>query len=85
MGLKRLKGWNHGYLGAVLIFVGVYFNLVWLIILGLTIVVDELYQIISKNQYGGILHWLYIKTLYKIPFVKRFGEWMDKLFGGKNE
>lgn len=77
------KGWHHGYLGALLVVIGIYFEIWWLITIGLVIVIDELYQVATKKQYSGPLHWLYVNTLYKLEIVKKINALFDKLFGKK--
>jgi len=76
-----MKGWNHGYLGIALVVLGYFIEWYWLVFVGAIIVVDEVIQIVTGRQYGGLLHTLYVNTLYKIPIVKKFNIWMDKLFG----
>jgi hypothetical protein len=77
-----MRGWHHGYLGAILVIVGLYFELNWALIIGGIIVLDEVTQIVF-GQYGGFLHWAYIKTLYQIKIVRDFNFWLDSIFGKK--
>ena len=73
--------WHHGYLGFILILMDIcWFQSGWLFWVAIVLVLDEISQIIWFGQYGGLLHWLYIKTLYKIPIIKKFNIWMDGLF-----
>ena len=75
------KGWHHGYLGFALWLLGLMANWPIVSIIGFLIMFDELLQILTNNQYGGILHKIYVKTLYKIKFIRRFNEWLDRKFG----
>ena len=78
-----MKGWNHGYLGLLLIVLGIIFKWYWVIFVGAIIVIDEIIQIITGKQYGGFLHIIYVKTFYRIKFIRDFNIWLDKLFGKK--
>lgn len=75
------KGWNHGYLGLALLALGIWLGSWWFLVPGIILVVDEISQIIMKDQYGGLLHWIYVNTLYKIPLIQKFNIWLDGLFG----
>lgn len=76
-----MTGWNHGYLGILLLIIGIIFKIYWLIFLSAVIIVDEIIQIITKRQYSGFLHIIYVRTLYKIKLVRNFNIWLDKIFG----
>lgn len=82
---SKWKQWHHGYLGFILLLVSALFKdkkvKRILIILGAIILIDEVYQWIVDDQYAGLLHWLYVNTLYKIDFIKDFNILLDKLFG----
>jgi len=82
----NFKEWHHGYLGIILLIIAFAVKLkAWLkyllIFLAIVLLIDEVIQIVTDNQYGGILHNIYIATLYKIPFIKQFNIWLDGLFG----
>jgi len=95
------KGYHHGYTGVLLIILGAYMRfylepgVIWWIITtkwgtyilvsGWLLVIDEAVQTATNRQYGGAVHWVYVNTLYKIPWVKRFNIWMDSLFGKKEK
>jgi len=82
-----MVGWQHGYLGVIMMVAGYYIQLKWklcgriLFAIGAVLAVDEVYQIVSGNQYGGLVHWLYIKTLYRVEWIKEFNIWLDGVFG----
>jgi len=80
----NLKEWHHGYIGIVGLFFGILYLQYWLIFLSIVLIIDEIIQILTDNQYGGILHIIYIKTIYKISLIKKINLWLDKLFGKEN-
>lgn len=83
----NLFEWQHGYLGLVILVIGLVFYKKqskyrwWFIGIGGFIVADELSQIFIFGQYGGLLHWLYIHTLYKIDIIQEFNYFIDGITG----
>jgi len=75
------NGIHHGYIGILLLIIAAVFKINWLLIISVVLIIDELIQMITKNQYGGFIHWLYVNTLYKIPLIKKINIWFDKLLG----
>ena len=73
--------WHHEYLGVFLIIIDLILHTYWIGIIGLILVLDGLTQLFWFGQYGGLLHELYVRTLYKLDCIKKFNRWMDKLFG----
>jgi len=74
-------GWHHGYLGIGFLIAYVIFWKWWLFLIGGILVLDELSQVFIFGQYKGVLHWIYIKTFYKINIIKKFNLFLDNLFG----
>ena len=82
------REWNHEFLGWLLLIVGavLYFFTSWTVTgsaclsIGFILTVDGLYQL-WKGQDKGVLHELYISTIYKWEWVKKFNLWLDRLFG----
>jgi len=74
------KQWHHGYLGVILLIVWYFIPSYWLLIPAIVLIVDEILQILLFGQYGGLLHRLYVKTLYKIKWIKDFNDFLDRLF-----
>lgn len=79
----KANEWNHGYAGLLFIGLGFWWGWPWLWIFGLILVIDEISQIVWFGQHGGLIHWLYIKTLYKIPIIRNINKWFDNFFGKK--
>jgi len=81
------KEWNHGYTGLLFIvsaFMFFDFLSCWFMIFsffGILLIVDEILQMFVFGQNNGPIHHLYIRTLYKFAWVRRFNNWMDKLMG----
>ena len=78
---------NHGYWGILAIGISYFLEILWLkyllIFFGIILVIDEIIQIILKRQHGGFIHNIYIMSLYKIPLIKKFNIWVDKILGKK--
>ena len=72
---------HHGYIGLIFLICGFIFMKGWLFAVAIIILADEAYQIINDDQYGGPIHKLYVATLYKIPWIKKFNIWVDRLLG----
>jgi hypothetical protein len=47
---------------------------------GVVLVLDELGQIFIYGQDKGPIHWLYIQTLYRIPWVRKFNLKVEEFF-----
>lgn len=83
--------WNHGFLGIALLILCYFLKkrnwFFWIcLIFGAILFVDEIYQVVTGDQYGGLIHWLYIKSgLYEVEWIRDFNIWLDKLFGKSNE
>ena len=75
----NINEWHHGYLGFAMIIVAAIFNIWWILIIGSIIFLDEVSQI-WYGQHGGLLHWLYIKTIYKIKIIRELNEFLDRVF-----
>ena len=75
----RFNEWHHGYLGFAMIIFGAVFQIWWVLIVGSIIFLDEVSQI-WLGQHGGILHLVYIKTLYKIKIIRELNEFLDRVF-----
>lgn len=78
----RWNEWNHEYLSIVLIPLGIWLDNWWIIGAGILVLVDGITQLIWCGQHGGLLHVIYINTLYKWKWVQDFNRWMDKIFSG---
>lgn len=83
------KEWHHGYLGDLLFIVGLWIFNGWvpLLIMGLIFRMDDSYQHfrqLDKPEFHSILHRLYAKYLWPIPFVQAITKWLDRLFGGRS-
>ena len=81
-------GWQHGYLGIALLIVCYFIRkdrnwFFWVCLsVGTILFVDEIVQVVTDNQYGGLVHWLYIESgLYDVGWIKDFNHGLDKLFG----
>ena len=82
---SKWNEWHHGYLGLLLLLINSLFKdrkvRIWIYIIAGIIIGDEAYQWIVDDQSAGILHWIYVNTLYQIPFVEEFNIWLDGVFG----
>jgi len=80
----NLYEWNHGYLGVILILIDAIWLHWWFLgIIGAILVIDEITQIFIFGQYGGLVHHLY-KRFYKVRWIRKLNEWLDKLCGKKD-
>lgn len=73
------KDWNHGYLGIALLIAYIFYPSLWLLWPGIILVVDEIIQMFI-GQYNGLIHWIYIHTLYKFEWVRKFDTWFNEKF-----
>ena len=74
--------WNHEYLGWLGLIISIFWFNPWLFWISVILTVDGIIQLFV-GQYSGLLHWLYVNTLYKMEWVKKFNVWLDNLFGKK--
>ena len=87
---KNFKGWHHGYMGAIIMILGlvsVFFinrNVSAVIfIIGTIIVFDDFFQHYmqaSDPEYHSPLHRLYVR-MPKPKWMIKLNVWIDKIFG----
>lgn len=80
--------WHHLYLGLMMLAAGIALILSgkWILggilaLIGLILVMDDIYQHhrqVKDRNYHSILHVLYGKLLYKYPLIQRLNRWADK-------
>lgn len=69
---------NHGYYGIALIIVSCYLDwTLWLLIPGIILVVDEITQL-WLGQHNGLVHWLYVNTLYRIKIIRELDDFINR-------
>ena len=71
--------WHHEYLGVILLIVNIFWWNVWLFTIGLILVIDGISQL-WLGQRNGVLHWIYIRTLYKIKLIREINAFLDRAF-----
>lgn len=82
-----LRAWHHGYLGILIIALGLWLHWPWWVIAkGATLLLDDLLQhtvqIITKNpNWQSPLKRLYGWVYARVPLVRRVNAWLDSLFG----
>ena len=78
------REWHHGYLGLLLVLLGVWLHASWLTVLGAVVVLDDTVQHIVETTmhrpWRSPLHRLYAATLWRLPLVQRLNRWLDGLF-----
>lgn len=80
----RIAEWHHAHLGVALAVLGLALGWPALAWVGVGVLADDSVQHAAQRWWLGsksrlsLLHWLYGKTLYRLAFVRRFNQWLDR-------
>ena len=90
---NKFPGIHHFYLGIVILLLGFYGLFYWnpnilliVIIIGLIIIADDIYQHYRQLydiNYHSPLHKLYVNTFGKLKIIRIINQFFDKIFGRK--
>ena len=75
---------HHLYWGLIVCGVGYHYDTVWLYVVGMVLVYDDLWQHhkqVQDPEYHSIIHQLYGRYLYKFSWIRKLNIMVDKLFG----
>lgn len=72
--------WHHGYLGLTMLGAGLVLGVAWLWIPGAYLALDDAAQ--HFLGWPSPAKWAYLHTLWRIPAVRQFNAWLDRLFHG---
>ena len=90
---NSLRGFHHFYLGIPILIIG--FILIWkgtlvlyvvTLVIGSYVIYDDLYQHLRQKvnpDYASPLHKLYGVICRYVPFIRKLGDFMDRVFGAQ--